>query len=137
MQRKDLQELARIRIREARTLLRAGEYAGAYYLAGLAGECAIKACVAKQTKKHEFPDKARANDAFDHDPVKLAKLAGIYADILRDARLHVSFAKNWTIVKDWKIDSRYDSRARPDAETLYRAIVTKSHGVLPWLRQRW
>jgi hypothetical protein len=137
MQRKDLELLARARIREARVLLRAGEYAGAYYLSGLAVECAIKACIAKQTKRHEFPNKHRAIDAFDHDPVKLAKLAGIYADLLHDSKAHPQLAKNWTIVKDWSVDSRYATRTRADAEALFRAIVTKSHGVFRWLRHHW
>lgn len=137
MQRKDLQLLARTRIREAKLLLGLGEFAGAYYLSGLAVECAIKACIAKQTRRFEFPDKSRANDAFDHDPVKLAKLAGIYADVVNDSNASPSFGANWAIVKDWKVDSRYDSRSRPDAEALYRAIVAKNLGVLPWLRRRW
>lgn len=137
MQRKEFQQLARTRIREAKLLLRSAEFAGAYYLSGLAVECAIKACIAKQTRRHDFPDKRRANEAYDHDPVKLAKLAGLYGDILHDSSIHPPFAKNWTIVKDWNVDSRYKSRTRADAEALFRAIVAKSHGVFPWLRRRW
>jgi HEPN domain-containing protein len=32
-------------------LLEAGLYAGAYYLAGYAVECALKACIAKKTAR--------------------------------------------------------------------------------------
>jgi HEPN domain-containing protein len=46
MHRNDLMRLSRLRIREARVLLEAGEFPGAYYLAGYAVECALKACVA-------------------------------------------------------------------------------------------
>jgi HEPN domain-containing protein len=57
--RKDLQFLARARLTEARALLDAGHPDGAYYLAGYAVECALKACIAKATQRHEFPDKKK------------------------------------------------------------------------------
>jgi len=47
--RRDLQALSRIRLTEAKALLRLGHYDGAYYLAGYAAECALKACIAKLT----------------------------------------------------------------------------------------
>ena len=77
MLRQDLQKISRIRIREARKLLNAGEYAGAYYLAGYAVECALKACIAKQTKRYEFPEIGRVKNSYEHDPTKLAKVAGL------------------------------------------------------------
>ena len=55
MDRRDLQALSRIRINEAKGLLSLGLHDGAYYLAGYAVECALKACIAKETKRHEFP----------------------------------------------------------------------------------
>ena len=45
MNRRDLQELTRIRAVEAGTLLDQGMYDGAYYLSGYAVECALKACI--------------------------------------------------------------------------------------------
>jgi hypothetical protein len=47
--RAELQALAARRIREARVLFDAGEFDGAYYLAGYAIECALKAIVIKGT----------------------------------------------------------------------------------------
>jgi HEPN domain-containing protein len=49
MTRKDLQKLAAIRLKEAKLLLAANAPDGAYYLAGYAVECALKACIAKAT----------------------------------------------------------------------------------------
>ena len=43
--RKDLQELSKVRLKEATALLKLGLFDGAYYLAGYAVECALKACV--------------------------------------------------------------------------------------------
>jgi HEPN domain-containing protein len=51
MNRTDLQQLAELRIKEARILLDGDSYSGAYYLAGYAIECALKACIAKRTKE--------------------------------------------------------------------------------------
>ena len=57
MNRIDLQNLANERIAEAKILFDAGKWSGAYYLAGYAVECGLKACIAKLTKPDEFPDK--------------------------------------------------------------------------------
>ena len=57
MTRNDFQRLALLRVKESRALLQRGFYKGAYYLSGYAVECALKACIAKKTQRHEFPDK--------------------------------------------------------------------------------
>jgi HEPN domain-containing protein len=44
MNRDDFQQLADVRIAEAAVLLAQGNYDGAYYLAGYAVECGLKAC---------------------------------------------------------------------------------------------
>jgi HEPN domain-containing protein len=48
MTQTDLQRLSRLRIRDAKILLKNGAHESAYYLAGYAVECALKACIAKQ-----------------------------------------------------------------------------------------
>ncbi len=50
MNRSDFQRLTRLRLDEAKVLLANERYQGAYYLIGYAVECALKACIAKQTK---------------------------------------------------------------------------------------
>ena len=59
--RKELQDLSKIRLREAAALLQLGLFDGAFYLAGYAVECGLKACIAKGTRRGEFPDKKRWN----------------------------------------------------------------------------
>jgi hypothetical protein len=56
--RTDFQELADVRIGEAEVLVAQGKWDGAYYLAGYAVECALKACIAKLTNLHDFPPKS-------------------------------------------------------------------------------
>jgi len=47
--RTQLQQLAEERVRDAEALLKAGQWSGAYYLAGFAVEFGLKACIAKLT----------------------------------------------------------------------------------------
>lgn len=78
MNRNDFIKLSAVRIEEAKILLDAGRYEGSYYLAGYAVECALKACIAKQTKQYDFPpSKKVAEAAYTHDLEKLMKPAGL------------------------------------------------------------
>src|SRR5437899_3182099 len=119
MLRKDFQALARIRLREARRLFDAGDHCGAYYLSGCAIECAIKACIAKRTQRHEFPDKKYAAECYDHDPARLVRLAGLQPLLEAECGAVPQFDANWTVIKDWKVDSRYD----------HAITVTKAHAI--------
>ena len=77
MNKAELQRLSSIRRKEAKRLLDSRMFQGAYYLAGYSIECALKACICRQTKKHDFPDKEFANDAYTHNLEKLIKCAGL------------------------------------------------------------
>ena len=83
MNRDDFQELARTRLREARTLLRTGNYGGAYYLSGYVIERGLKACIAKKTRRYDFPDKNLVAESYTHNPTKLMKVAGLEPDFNR------------------------------------------------------
>ena len=97
LKRKDFQKLARMRLREAKTLFDADCLHGAYYLAGYAIECAIKSCIAKKVQRHDFPDKDAVLRAWTHDLTKLLRLAGLQGEIESDPELGV----RWAGVKDW------------------------------------
>jgi hypothetical protein len=77
MNRSDLQKIADIRVIDAKLLLDAGRFEGAYYLIGYAVECGLKACIAKQIKEFDFPDKKLVNDSYSHDLLKLLRLSGV------------------------------------------------------------
>jgi HEPN domain-containing protein len=62
MNRADLQKLSNTRLRQARILFAAGESSGAYYLAGYAVECALKACFAKHVKRGWDQTRRRSAD---------------------------------------------------------------------------
>lgn len=138
MNRTDLQAISRQRKREAAALLRARLYSGAYYLAGYAVECALKACIAKRTNRHDFPDKRLAADCWTHDLQKLVQLAGLGPELDRDLRSSPAFQLNWTIVKDWSESVRYDlTITSAQASDLYSACTRRRNGVLAWIRSRW
>jgi HEPN domain-containing protein len=94
LNRNDLRRLARIRLREARALLEARCYDGAYYLCGYAVEVALKACIAKQTRRHDFPDRKTVNDSYSHDLRTLIKVAGLEGLWLRETSGNPDFELN-------------------------------------------
>jgi len=130
--------VSRQRRKEAAALLRARHFPGAYYLVGYAVECALKACIARQTRRFDFPSKQIAQKVFVHDLEVLVKLAGLMPDLERDLRANASLQLNWAIVKDWSEESRYLlGITRAQALDLYSACTSRRTGVLPWVRQRW
>ena len=137
MNRGDFQELSNVRIREAKVLLKAGQYSGAYYLAGYAVECALKACIAKQTARYDFPDKTKANNSFTHNLVDLANTANLQAELKTESGHNPQFAARWTSVRNWNEKSRYERHDKEDAEEIILAITASREGVLPWIKRRW
>jgi hypothetical protein len=104
MNRSELQRLSNARIREAKILSRANEFSGAYYLAGYAVECALKACFAKSVKRHDFPDKKAK--VFTHNLAELVDLAGLKAEFIAARQLRPVLQANWDIVNKWNEESR-------------------------------
>ena len=136
MDRNDLQALARVRLREARVLLASGLSDGAYYLAGYAVECALKACIARKTARYEFPDSARVNACHTHDLSELVKQAGLESALDQQTR-DTEFARKWGIVRSWPERCRYQRIHASDAGNMVRAVGDRGLGVLSWLRRYW
>ena len=137
MNRTELKAVAAMRIDEAKTLLDAGHFSGAYYLVGYSVECALKACVARKVRRGDFPDKKLANEAYIHDLDKLVAVAGLKRAFEADRRANPSLEVNWAIVKDWTVETRYEvGISSAQADDLYSACVGRN-GVLPWVKRRW
>lgn len=137
MTRRDLQQLAAVRIREARQLLHTSNFSGAYYLAGYTIELALKACIARKTRKYDFPELNVVRDSFTHDLKKLVKVAGLEADLTHQIMADAIFATNWAIVKDWDVESRYRNFTQTQAKEIIYSITARRGGVLRWIRQHW
>lgn len=107
-------------------------------MTGLAVECALKACLARAVKRHDYPDKKFVNGMYQHNLQNLigldaVLLAALQADIAHDSKLEA----NWKTVKDWDDEKRYDIVDEQEARGLYDATAKKGSGVMPWIKGRW
>ena len=137
MDRSDLQRLAAVRVADAKTLLDAGQWSGAYYLAGYAVECALKACIAKLTAAEEFPNRVRTLGSYTQDIDTLMKTAQLKPQQIVAAKADPVFDGFWQNVKDWKETARYEIKSEAAARQLYAAVTEPRHGVLQWIMVRW
>ena len=138
MNRVDFQTLAKIRLDEAKVLLDNGKPDGAYYLAGYAVECALKACIAKRPKRHDFPvEPATLREYYTHNLEQLVKVADLKRLHEADLRSNTALKANWAIVKDWDETGRYKQWTLTEAQDLFNAISAKLDGVLAWIRRHW
>jgi HEPN domain-containing protein len=119
---------------DARALFAAGRYDAAYYLAGLAVECALKARIARDVRRFTFPDRRLAERAFTHDLKKLLDSAGLKSD-LENAPDVIQI--RWDLVFNWSVDVRYKSGLSADDCSRYLRAIFGPGGILPWLKQRW
>ena len=129
----DLRDVADARAREARVLLGSGEYSGAYYLAGYAIECALKAVLTSSITPYAMPNKSAVGDAYTHDLEKLAAQAGLSAELNADPDV----AASWLAARSWTVDSRYELHTERDANDMVEACLGDEGGVYQWLSARW
>lgn len=124
-------------MREARILLDQGEWSGAYYLAGYAIECGLKACITRDFGRYRMPDQGLVKDSHTHDLTKLVRLANLSGALASQENADPAFALNWTITKDWNERSRYSEWSEAEAKDLLKAITQPKHGVFRWVKQYW
>jgi hypothetical protein len=137
MNRTDLQKLATTRLREAQVLFEAGEYSGAYYLAGYAVECALKACIAKETQRFEFPDKSRVNKSHVHRASDLMEVANLDAVFRAARQSNPRLQASWNVVNNWSEQTRYQTWVQADAHAMIVAVGRRRDGVLSWIKLHW
>ena len=126
-----------MRVREAKLLLDASEWSGAYYLVGYAVECALKACLTKELQAYQMPDKEIFAKGFIHDITGLTQIANLTGARDLNAQADHVFGVNWNVVVNWNESSRYAIWTETQAKELYEAVTNPDHGVLPWLRNLW
>ena len=132
--RDEFQRLAILRAEEAAVLANNGKEEGAYYLAGFAVECALKACIAKRTRQHQYPPK-NAGQYYDHNLDALLQLADLRNALESEMKRSRQFEKNWETVHDWDVEKRYESTGLKGAEMV--TAVSSADGVLEWLKLHW
>jgi len=138
MNRSDFQNLTRERLKDAQALLQKHRYSGAYYLCGYVIECALKACIAKQTQQFDFPPERKVIDAvYTHDLTKLIKSAGLEDSHRKDLENDEELKVYWSVLEQWSEASRYGEYDQKRAQDIYQAVADEEHGVLQWVKQRW
>jgi HEPN domain-containing protein len=137
--RMQLQQLAADRIIDAQTLLAAGRWSGAYYLAGYAVECGLKSCVLAFVERTGviFLERKFQDHCWTHELEMLLKTAGLEPEFGQARGRNPALAGYWGVVKDWKETSRYEQKTQSEAEQLYEAIIQNPDGILPWIQTRW
>lgn len=133
------QELAEVRLREARILLEAKRLGGAYYLAGYVVECGLKACICRRRMKAGvFPDKLFSREVYTHDLERLVSLANLQAEREHWIGRYPQFPERWGVVSEWNEETRYLRTVDPLlAVQMYEAVSARKLGVIRWLKKYW
>ncbi len=138
LNRDKLRLLADNRLEEARVLLDNQFWTGAYYMTGLALECALKAYLARAVRQYDFPDKSFVNQAYTHNLKELVRLdAALWAEMQNEMQADEKLESNWIIVQLWNNENRYEVIEELRAKSLYAAATEPGSGVMEWIRRRW
>ena len=138
MNKSDLEALVDVRVKEAELLLDNKCYEGAYYLLGYALECAIKACIAKQVREHDFPDKQFANASYTHKLGDLLGVAGLKQKLQEKEKTDEDFKLNWAVANRWSEDARYEHTIEEaTVKDFFEAITNNRSGILIWVKSWW
>lgn len=134
-----LQQLAKLRLDEAKLLADGKQFSGAYYIAGYAIECAIKALIATQFREHEIPDKSLVDKIYTHNLAALMGLSGVGESFDAACEADPELNRRWVIVKNWSEQARYSVWTEAQALAMIDAIDGdgKTRGLFLWLSARW
>ena len=117
-------------------MLANGHPSGAYYLAGYAIECALKAKVAADFRENEIPELKRVQNVYTHDLSALLTLASLTEEFDAERKANPRLYQRWTTIKEWSEKARYVISTEVEASAILDA-VGGDEGMLQWLRNRW
>lgn len=140
MNRASWQQLAEERVLDAGALLDAGRWSAAYYLAGYAVECGLKACVlafVEQNPAVIFFEKRYSERCWTHDLDALFTLANIAENREIACEANRDLGRSWSALQEWSEQDRYRLRTEAEARELFSAVIDPSNGVLTWIKARW
>lgn len=140
MERSEWQALAGRWLADARVLLDARRWSAAYYAAGYAAECGLKACVLARVAAEPgliFAERRFSERCWTHNLAELVKLAGLEGALAAYTGRGRRCQDNWKVVAEWAETARYETYTHHEAKRLYRAIAERPKGVLTWIRGRW
>ena len=135
--RAELQLVSNRKLEDAFTLFNNGGYSNAFYLAGYAIECALKACIAKQVLPETIPDKQFVKTIYTHSFDSLIGLAGLRGELRAKQDADQIFQAQWAVASEWSPDVRYASVDKSTTHLMLIAVGDANHGVLPWIKTFW
>lgn len=125
--------LAESRADEALALLGLGHNSGAYYLAGYAIECGLKAVLTRSLASHTLPHYKAAEKVHIHRLGELMSMTGLTPAIAADRVVGPS----WIVVQSWSEQARYRLYDVRSATDMVVAATDPTSGVLQWLKRYW
>lgn len=116
--RSDLKRIANERLIDAEALYRADRFDGATYLCGYVIEIVLKLRICKTLKWEGFPERNREFEGLlsfkTHDFDNLLRLSGL------ERKIKQSYLSEWSTVKTWTPESRYNRVALLNKSQLAR-----------------
>lgn len=132
-----LEAVAQCKFDDAQLLFENGRFSNAFYLAGYAIECALKACIARQLLPETIPEKSFVNAVYTHKFDSLIGLAGLRNELRVRQDADQAFQANWALASEWSPDVRYEPVDKSTAHLMVIAVGDQTHGVLPWIKTYW
>jgi hypothetical protein len=141
MTRRELQQIAHTRLKEAKVLFSAGLYDGAVYLCGYVIEAALKARICRHLQMKEYQDTGTMkNVLYSHDFDRLLFLSGLRNRINLANKKRINLFKNWSLLTSWTPEIRYspvNTHDRQYAANLIKALEDNNDGFLIWIEKLW
>ncbi len=135
IKRQVLEELAAVRLNEAKKLLSAGCYAGAIYLGGYAVECYLKVAICAALDWDELRTTFQT-----HNLEELLVHSGLERKMQSSPPVRDSFTKIrglWTMEGNQAIRYRNPSEFKEDdALDFLRWVENSEYGVVSWVKQQ-
>jgi len=105
LNRKTIIQIAKARLKDARTLLSAKRFDGAVYLCGYAIELGLKCKICEILNWQEYPETRSEFNNYrtfkTHNLDVLLHLSGI------ESHIKANYLSDWSIVAKWKPEARY------------------------------
>ena len=105
LNRKTITQIAKARLKDARTLLSAKRFDGAVYLCGYAIELGLKSKICETLNWQGYPESRNEFENYrsfkTHDLDVLLHLSGVEAQIKK------SFLAEWSAISQWNPEARY------------------------------
>lgn len=141
MNRRELQNIALTRLKEAKSLYNKRLYDGSVYLCGYVVESALKARICRHLQMKEYIDTGDMKQVFlSHDFDRLLFLSGLKNRINLANRRGTGLFRNWSLLTTWTPDMRYASVGtynRQYAKDIINALEDTGDGFLVWIKKLW